>query len=165
MLHTKQPGIRYGLKLKLKASKSSIYLFIHNRTEKRTLGKKIYVSAATHSNFALSRIFENKLNTPANKCREKSVTISGNGSSEVKKRPYSQHECFTICYYKRIVENCNQSEKFPQISDNYYDNPKLFYALVYNITSKCDKTVIKQNKELFDISGNFITHLLNRVIF
>lgn len=131
----------------------SIYLFVHNRTTKRVLTEKIYVSAATVSNFVVHRVFEHKLSTPVNKCRKKSKRISGNSSLEA--RPYSQYECFTFCYYSKIAESCNQSKKFSEISDKYFYNTKLFYEFVNHLISECDQSLIELTDRLFAESGNY----------
>ena len=162
VLHSKEPGETYGLRLHLHTD-SGIDVYINNRSTKPNINQNIIVSTGMRTNLIVKRIFELDLKAPYSDCKEFLELTPPNGTKTI--FGYNQAECFQLCQYKAIFDACGMSNEYYEHSHDYYDNIYQFLTIYYFVRNTCNWRVRYEVERRFKREGkldfNFVINEMN----
>lgn len=149
--------------------KNGIHLIIHNQTFQPLISDEgISVATGIETNVAIKRTFITKLGYPYNECSTdlKSLAIVDTNSPLYQTlmqifsfMPYTQKQCFNLCYQIKIVHDCNCTDPryvYPIINTTTTASPIL--QVCHNATQIQCLTKTKaqfQNNPISELCSNF----------
>ena len=160
VLKSKESGNFAGLNLHLSTKSTPTFesqgvtIFINNQSSGLSVKKGITVLAGMKTNLILSRNFQTKLGKPFSDCKKEIIFSSGpHAISNKTKFMYSQSECFKLCFYEKLFENCNKLNEFKEKIQYYYTNEIYFWKFYNKMIHNCSEKKLNETANLFTQQG------------